>query len=187
MKKIVILILVASTLISCVSSKKYRVSQQKVFNLTTKVNNLENKVQDLEQQIKTNKGKRVIQLPTGAPTTIQQRVENNTLSKEERAYATSVAKYKSGDISAAINSFLEFNKSFPNSKNHTKSLYNIGQAAYSQRDYQIAEKALEELIYQNPLDDSVSSGAATSLLKKVYNATGSNDKILELNSFINNL
>ncbi len=184
MKKIIILTALASIITGCVSGKTYNASQQTVVDLTTKNNTLENKVKLLEQQIKTNKTKRIIKLPTGAPTTYDKRLNNNNISTEDKAYFTAVNQYKAGDSATAVNSFVKFNKKFPNSKHHTKSLYNLGQAAYSDRNYDQAKLSLEELIYQNPTASNKAS--AVLLLKKVYKATGDNAKLKELNTFSKN-
>lgn len=165
----------------CVSSSDFAATQLQVSELTQKVSTLEAHVENLQQAVK---GQRVVRLPTGSPTrTIQRKASPVAAnSPAENSYQSAAQLYDSGDMPAATNAFEQFNQTYPNSPRRADALFYLGQAYYAQRRYNEAMLPLESLVYQTP-GQQVSPKAIT-LLKRLYQLSGHQAKVNELDSFM---
>lgn len=170
MKKHLLLILVGTILLGgCASSRL----ETQVVDLSRKVNSLERELNQTKAELASIRDKRTVRLPTGAPTTTQARSNKPpayTLSPEEKAYEAALSQYKSGDAQGAVDAFSNFLQRYPNAKQRDAALFNLGQAAYTVRDYPRARQALETLVYQP--QSGTSNSKAVQLLQRVYRAEG---------------
>lgn len=162
--------------------------ETQVNSLSQRVNTLERDLNQAQEELAAIRGKRIVRLPTGAPTTTQARSTTPpayTLSPEEKAYHAAMTQYKSGDAQGAANAFSDFVKRYPNAKQRDKALFSLGQAAYTMRDYPRARQALETLVYQ-PQDGKADS-KAVDLLQRVYRAEGNSAGSASLDNYLQNL
>lgn len=182
-------------LTGCVTGSDLREVQSQVDNLQRQVRSLEGQlVRSNEELVQTQgelaivKKQRVVRLPTGAPTETRARsnsAPNYTASNEESTFNQAVNQYKSGDVQGAIRAFEQFNARYPDSAKRGQSLFYLGQAAYTVRDYTRAQQALEVLAFQ-PTNGQVNQ-PAVRLLKMVYQAQGNSADEVRLNHYLQTL
>lgn len=111
------------------------------------------------------------------------RSNNQALSGgEENSYQAATQLYSSGDMTAAVSAFEQFNSTYPNSPRRADALFYLGQAYYAQRRYNEAVLPLESLIYQMP-SQQINTKAVT-LLKRLYQLSGNQGKLAELDNFV---
>ncbi len=185
MKKCLLLLIMGTGLVGCVSSSDFSTLQSQVIGLNAKVNSLETQVSGLRKALKEQ---RVVRLPTGAPTQVRSRmtVQKPSDNASDSSSATQLDKalttYQQGDIESAVQQLNDFVSQNPAPVYRNKALFYLGEANYSLRQYGAAEQALETLVYQN--GGELPSSEALELLGKVYQAQGKVDKMKALTNFI---
>ncbi len=188
MKKIIGILVVIGVLDGCVSEDDLVRVQSQVNQLNSQLRASESELQSVKQELAVVKGQRVVRLPTGAPTATRERSTERPsyeMSEPERLYNSAIKSYKSGNVSSAIQQLEQFVKQYSGDKNYTNALYYLGEAHYTMRHYEQAQKILEVLVYQTPTN-KLNLNAVT-LLEKVYQAQDNKEKLDELNNFKQNL
>lgn len=184
MRKIICGLLPVAVFVSgCVSNDDMVAMQSKIDALNAQVSVMKTEMSGLQNELAVVKGQRLIRLPTGAPTKTEPRKPIDSTTAADQAFNHAFEQYRSGDIAGSITSFNQFYTRYPNHEKRPQVLFYLGQAHYTQRDYSQAQSALETLIYQTPLN-KVDSKAA-ELLKRVYQSQRQQDKIAELDRFLN--
>lgn len=197
-KSRLLVVATVTLLAACVSDDDLTHVQSQVSRLQGKVSHLEGQLAQSKEELALTKGElavvkeqRVVRLPTGAPMETRARNRHTpndnsgTPDSDAAAFNTAVQQYKSGDVQGAIVAFDEFNRSYPNSRYRSQSLFYLGQAAYTLRDYYRAQQALEPLVFQ-PVNGRINEPAAR-LLALVYQAQGNNDDKARLAEYVQSL
>lgn len=190
MKKQILLLFsaTAALLSGCVSDSDLVSVQSNVSRLNQRVGNLENELSSTKAELAIVKEQRVVRLPTGAPTQTQARntaSPSYAMSSEDQSFSAAINQYKSGDTQGAIVALTQFNDTYPNSSHRNEALFTLGQAAYTVRDYNRAQQALEPLAFQ-PTNGQVNQ-PAVALLQKVYQAQGNTADASRLTGYIQSL
>ncbi len=184
MNKAICYLSIVGLLAGCVSEDDLMRVQSQVNQLNSQLQASKNELQAVKRELAVVKGQRVVRLPTGAPMATRERSTerpNYEMSEQERLYDSAIKNYKSGNVSSAIQQFEQFVKYYSDDKNYTNALYYLGEAHYTMRHYEQAQKILEVLVYQTPTNKL--NFNAITLLEKVYQAQGNKEKLDELNKF----
>lgn len=215
MKSIAYLLPVMLLLTGCVSNNEVNYLTTQVSRLNSKVSLLENDLTVIKQEMTALKEKRMVRLPTGAPTVIEPRrrstayespqpsvvsesapkaiKETNsatdsttTVATNERDdYRLAMLAHQNGDSDRALNLLNAFLDRYPHSAYRPNALLALGHINYQLRRYLVAERPLETLLRSSP-QNSLANRAAV-LLKQVYLAQGKQAQLYELEDYLQHL
>ncbi len=102
-------------------------------------------------------------------------VEVKPDAKADEALAAAQAKEKAGPRKAAVEAYLAVRKAYPETTAGQEALYKAGVLAFEEGDYLTARRALNELVFENPLhpnanDARLKAGLAALELKQYRDA-----------------
>lgn len=197
-------------LAGCVSNSELDYLTSQVSQLNSKISLLENDLTVIKQELTEVKGKRMVRLPTGAPTVIEPRrqatAENPppvveaiqevspsavpatakvASSSDREAYRLAMLAHQQGDSEQALALLNTFLARYPDSAYRPNALLALGHLNYQLRRYLLAEQPLETLLKSSPQNSLVNRAAG--LLKQVYLAQGKQAKLYDLEDYLQNL